>query len=67
MASEFEVELQNEVDLEQAVHHIASARHILKNLRAKFDDAEQRGEFKEAITKLDIVLSQLTVGTGGMV
>ncbi len=43
MDSEFEAESQDGVDLAQAVHHIASARHILKNLRVKFDDAEQRG------------------------
>ncbi len=67
MDSELEAESQDGVDLAQAVHHIASARHILKNLRAKFEDVEQRGEFEEAITKLDIVLSHLTVGTGGMV
>lgn len=67
MNSEFEAELQDGVDLAQVVHHIASARHILKNLRAKVDDAERRGEFEEAITKLDIVLSHLMVGTGGMV
>ena len=67
MDSGFESALQDGVDLAQAVHHIASARHILRNLRAKFEDAERRAELEEAITKLDIVLSHLTVGTGGMV
>ena len=46
-----------------AVEHVASAHHLLKALQGKIG---QHPELAEAITKLEVALSILTVRTGGM-
>ena len=50
----------------QAVHHVASAHHLLTLLRDKLGVSEKHPELGEAITKLEIALSVLTINTGGM-
>ena len=46
-----------------AVEHVAGAHHLLKTLQEKIG---QHPELAEAITKLEVALSILTVKTGGM-
>lgn len=46
--------------------HVASARHLLTELRNKLRQVENYPELQEAITKLEVALSTLTVKTGGM-
>lgn len=48
----------------EPVQHIAGAHHLLKTLREKFGAIHP--ELDEAITKLELALSALTVNTGGM-
>ncbi len=43
--------------------HVADAHRLLKTLRARF---EHHPELDEAIEKLEMALSALTVKTGGM-
>jgi hypothetical protein len=45
------------------VEHVAGAHHLLKSLQAKVGE---HPELAEAITKLEMALSILTVKTGGM-
>jgi predicted component of type VI protein secretion system len=47
----------------QAVEHITEARELLSQLRGKLD---QHPELEEAITKLELALSALTLQTGGL-
>jgi len=46
-----------------AVEHVAGAHHLLQTLQEKIG---QHPELAEAITKLEVALSILTVKTGGM-
>jgi hypothetical protein len=47
----------------QAVQHVSEAHHILKTLQKELD---QHPGLEEAIRKLEMALSILTVKTGGM-
>jgi hypothetical protein len=49
----------------EAAKHVAGARHLLTSLRHKIG-VENHPELEEAITKLEVALSILTVKTGGM-
>jgi hypothetical protein len=49
----------------QAIEHLSGARHALKNLREKLHDAEQHAQLDEAIRKVELALSALTIKTGG--
>ena len=49
----------------EAAKHVAGARHLLTSLRHKIG-AEKHPELEEAITKLEVALSILTIKTGGM-
>jgi len=46
-----------------AAEHIAGAHNLLKNLQARIGE---HPELEEAITRLEMALSALTVRTGGM-
>jgi hypothetical protein len=48
-----------------AAEHVTGARHLLTSLRHKLG-ADSHPELEEAITKLEVALSLLTVKTGGM-
>ena len=50
---------------EQAAEHVAGAHHLLKLLREKLS-VEKHPELEEAIQRLEMALSVLTVKTGGM-
>jgi hypothetical protein len=50
-------------DPAQAVAHVASAHQVLKALQEKIG---QHPELGDAITRLEMALSILTVETGGM-
>ena len=51
----------------QAAEHVAGAHHLLKSVRERLAGLEnQHPELDEAITKLEMALSILTVKTGGM-
>ncbi|HLW88982.1 MAG TPA: hypothetical protein VKR57_10855 [Terriglobales bacterium] len=49
----------------EAAKHVAGARQLLTSLRHKVG-ADSHPELEEAITKLEVALSILTVKTGGM-
>lgn len=49
----------------QAIEHLSGARHLLKSLREKLQDAEHHAQLDEAITKVELALSALTIKTGG--
>ena len=49
----------------EAAKHVAGARHLLTALRHKMG-ADSHPELEEAITKLEVALSILTIKTGGM-
>jgi hypothetical protein len=49
----------------EAAKHVAGARHLLTSLRHKIG-ADAHPELEEAITKLEVALSILTIETGGM-
>jgi hypothetical protein len=57
---------EEEVRPIEAANHIAAARHLLTELRKKLRGVEDYPELREAITKLEMALSILTVKTGGM-
>jgi hypothetical protein len=62
-----ELERESEPDAIHAAEHVAGAHHLLKSMREKLAGLEsQHPELDEAITKLEIALSILTVKTGGM-
>jgi hypothetical protein len=46
-----------------AVEHVSGAQDLLKSLKARVGE---HPELEEAITKLEMALSILTVNTGGM-
>jgi len=50
----------------QALEHIASAHQQLKTLRDRLGILNRHPEIEEALTKLEMALSALSVGTGGM-
>ena len=50
----------------RAVQHVAGAHHLLTILRDRLGALEKHPELGEAITKLEMALSTLTVNTGGM-
>ena len=50
---------------DQAAEHVAGAHHLLKTLRDKLA-MENHPELEEAIQRLEMALSVLTVKTGGM-
>jgi len=50
---------------QQAIEHLSGARHLLKSLREKLQDAEHHAQIDEAITKVELALSALTIKTGG--
>jgi hypothetical protein len=52
-------------DPAQAIEHLSGARHLLKSLREKLQDAEHHAQLDEAITKVELALSALTIQTGG--
>jgi hypothetical protein len=74
MQSKTAANRQNKTSADEAVRHIAIARHLLKTLRERLEQTEGHGELEaedhaeldEAITNLEIALSHLTVNTGGM-
>jgi hypothetical protein len=49
----------------QVIEHLSGARHLLKNLRERLQDAEHHAQLDEAITKVELALSALTIKTGG--
>src|SRR5579859_5453984 len=57
---------EDEVRPAEAAHHVAGARHLLTELHKKLRQVEDYPELQEAITKLEVALSMLTVKTGGM-
>ena len=52
-------------DSAQAVEHLSRARQVLKGLREKLENAEHHAQLDEAITKVELALSALTIQTGG--
>jgi hypothetical protein len=61
-----QVQSQEEARPTQAAKHVAGARHMLTELRKKLARSGKCPELEEAITKLEVALSILTVQTGGM-
>jgi hypothetical protein len=57
---------EEEVRPAEAANHVASARHLLTELHKRLREVEDYPELREAITKLEVALSILTVKTGGM-
>jgi hypothetical protein len=49
----------------QAIEHLSRARQLLKSLRERLQDAEHHAQLDEAITKVELALSALTIKTGG--
>jgi hypothetical protein len=56
---------QESPDSTQAIEHLSRARQVLKNLRERLEDAEHYAQLDEAITKVELALSALTIKTGG--
>jgi hypothetical protein len=52
--------------LSEPVQHIAGAHQLLKTLNEKIGSIKRYPELEEAISKLELALSALTVNTGGM-
>jgi hypothetical protein len=57
---------EEEVRPIEAAIHVASARHLLTELRKKLRAVEDYPELQKAITKLEMALGILTIKTGGM-
>ena len=55
--------LEERPQTEQATYELAGARHLMKLLREKIGT---HPELEEAIQKLEVALSLLTLKTGGM-
>ncbi len=51
---------------EEAVQHVASAHQQLKTLRDRLGILNKHPELEEALTKLEMALSALSVNTGGL-
>jgi ribulose 1,5-bisphosphate carboxylase large subunit-like protein len=54
---------KSEQNRDRAVQHVAEAHSLLKSLREKLD---QHPELEEAIEKLEMALSVLTIKSGAM-
>ncbi|HKU20706.1 MAG TPA: hypothetical protein VJQ50_06805 [Terriglobales bacterium] len=52
-------------DSAQAIEHLSRARQVLRSLREKLENAEHHAQLDEAITKVELALSALTIQTGG--
>lgn len=65
MATESAAKPHPKSDSTQAIEHLSGARHLLQNLREKLQDAEHHAQLDEAITKVELALSALTIKTGG--
>jgi hypothetical protein len=65
MATESAAKSQKKSDPAQAIEHLSGARQVLKNLREKLQNAEHHAQLDEAITKVELALSALTIKTGG--
>lgn len=65
MATESAAKSHPDPDSAQVIEHLSGARHVLKNLREKLEDAEHHAQLDEAITKVELALSALTIKTGG--
>jgi hypothetical protein len=52
--------------LSEPAQHVAGAHQLLKTLSEKFGEMKRYPELEEAISKLELALSALTVNTGGM-
>jgi hypothetical protein len=57
---------EEEVRPAEGAKHVADARHLLTELHKRLRRPENYPEIQEAITKLEVALSILTVKTGGM-
>jgi hypothetical protein len=57
---------EEELQPTEAAKHVASARHLLTELRKKKKWHEKHPELQEAITELEMALNILTIKTGGM-
>jgi hypothetical protein len=55
-----------EQPLSEPVQHIAGAHQLLKSLNERIGAIKRYPELEEAISKLELALSALTVNTGGM-
>ena len=53
-------------NLADAVQHVAGAHEQLKTLRDRLGILNRHPELEEALTKLEMALSALSVSTGGM-
>lgn len=60
---EDEAKLKQDQPQEKAAQHVAEAHHLLKGLRERLD---RHPELDEAIERLEMALSALTIKTGGM-
>ena len=49
----------------ETAQHVAGAHQLLKSLGERLG-LEKHPELREAITKLELALNQLTINTGGM-
>jgi len=56
---------QETPDPTQAIEHLSRARQVLRSLRERLQDAEHHAQLDEAITKVELALSALTIKTGG--
>lgn len=65
MATESAAKMHPDSDPAQAIEHLSGARQLLKNLLEKLEDAEHHAQLDEAITKVELALSALTIKTGG--
>jgi hypothetical protein len=63
MTNDANPEVHSERDPAQAAQHIAGAQQILKSLQEKIGAHPEIGQ---AITKLEMALNVLAVGTGGL-
>ncbi len=62
-----EADLQDEeLRAAQAAQHIAGAHQQLKTLRDRLGILNKHPELEEALTKLEMALSALSVNTGGL-
>jgi hypothetical protein len=60
-----ETSQEDEVRPIEAAKHVADARHLLTALRHRIGP-HSHPELEEALTKLEVALSILTIKTGGM-
>jgi hypothetical protein len=65
MSAKSAAKSQESPDAKQAIEHLSRARHVLRSLRERLEDAEHHAQLDEAITKVELALSALTIKTGG--